>query len=686
MTTLGKLSQSHRGWRSLPVTFMLLAALTLLFAGPDVATADPEDCWMCHMDPDMFDDSSLVVDEEALEGSVHEGFDCVMCHTSLADFDDYPHDEDLPPADCSMCHDDAVEEFESSWHGQYAAAHPDDELSPTCGSCHGSHNILPGSDSASTTHPLNLASTCASCHTDIAIGRASGLRRADAYARYEGGVHADRLEEGVLDAATCNDCHGYHALRKASDPQSMVYKYNIPHTCGECHIEVYSQYDRGIHGQALEAGVTDAPNCSDCHGEHEILAVTDPDSPVSAAHQADRVCASCHNDPQLVAKYGLQQGQISSYQDSYHGLAARRGSPNAASCASCHEAHDILPASDPASTIAPGNIVATCQQCHPNANVEFANSYSHEELLGEKHTLKGIIEMIYVPLIVLIIGGMGVHNGLIMVHYIKKRRAQIGQETTYERFTPTMVWQHGLFAISFILLAITGFALKFPDAWWAQPLGWLGLSEYTRSVIHRVSGVVMIAVSVHHVFYVLASRRGQTEFYHIIPRLSDVREAAQNIKYYLGRSRVKPDFDRYDYTEKAEYWALVWGTAVMVVTGFVLWFPATFTQILPGWIVIVSETIHYYEAWLATLAIVVWHFFFVIFHPEEYPMSTVWMRGQMSEHHMKEKHPRWYRRLVGEQARKKAAETERDSETTAEEPATSDNTSSTDEDTEENNT
>ncbi|GAB4329526.1 MAG: cytochrome c3 family protein [Candidatus Zixiibacteriota bacterium] len=661
MTILRKVSQSClTGWVA---PWVLLALVAMLFLAMFATTvrADNDDCAMCHADAGMFDDSSMVVDDASLEQSVHAGFECVMCHTSLADVDDFPHDDDLPPADCSTCHEGAVDEYQSSWHAEYASTHPTDRLSPNCGSCHTAHDIRPSSDTLSSTYPLNLPATCGNCHTEIALGRTSGLKRADAYARYEGGVHADRMKEGILEAATCNDCHGYHRLRKASDPQSKVYKYNIPETCGECHTEVYSQYERGIHGKALKAGVTDSPNCSDCHGEHAILAVHDPNSPVSAAHQADRVCASCHNNPQLVAKYGLAEGQISSYQDSYHGLAARRGSPNAASCASCHEAHDILPASDPASTVAPGNIVATCQKCHAGATLEFATSYSHEEILGTKDSLKGIIELIYIPLIIIVIGGMGVHNGLIMIHYIRKRQAQMGQETTYERFTPTMVWQHGLFALSFITLAITGFALKFPDAWWAQPLNWIGLSEYARSIIHRICGVVMMAVSIHHVIYVITSRRGRTEFFHIIPRLSDVREAVQNIKYYLGWSRVKPDFDRYDYTEKAEYWALVWGTIVMVATGLVLWFPEAMTKIFPGWIVIVSETIHYYEAWLATLAIVVWHFFFVIFHPEEYPMSTVWIRGRISEHHMKAKHPKWYRRLVGEESRERAADAERTS-------------------------
>lgn len=656
MKTLRKFSQSPKE-RHIAVyaVFGALAALVFTLAAPaPTAWADNSTCTDCHSARDMFEDygtraDSLVVTDASLDNSPHAGFACTDCHADLEGFEDFPHPEKLKPAACGNCHEDAMAEFKESRHGEVAAMRPDDPLVPSCGSCHGSHDIRPATDTLSMVHPYNLPHTCANCHTQIAMGKEGGLKRADAYERYIGGVHAERISQGIFTAASCNDCHGYHSIRQASDPKSGVYKFNVPKTCGACHTEVFAKYERGIHGRALSAGITDAPNCSDCHGEHDILAVVNVKSRVNPANQADLVCAKCHNNPELVAKYGLRKGQVSSYQDSYHGLAVQRGSLKAASCASCHGAHDILPDTDPASSISPTNIVKTCQKCHPEANEQFANSYTHEAILGSQHTLKGIISAIYIPLIIVVIGGMAIHNGLILLFYIRKKRQQEKSQVMYERFSSSMVAQHILFASSFIVLVLTGFALKFPHAWWAAPFDWVGLTENVRGTIHRVCAVIMILVSLHHVYFVIAKKRGRTEFWHMIPRLSDATQALQNLRYYLGWSKVKPDFDRYDYTEKAEYWALVWGTLVMVATGFVLWFPTFFTQILPGWIVIVSETIHYFEAWLATLAIVVWHFFFVIFHPDEYPLSTVWMKGQMSEHHMKEKHPAWYRRLKGGQ-------------------------------------
>ncbi len=106
-------------------------------------------------------------------------------------------------------------------------------------------------------------------------------------------------------------------------------------------------------------------------------------------------------------------------------------------------------------------------------------------------------------------------------------------------------------------------------------------------------------------------------------------------------------FGRYDYMQKAEYWALVWGTIVMVFTGLVLWFPTFAARLLPGILIPASQTIHYYEAWLATLAILVWHFFFVILHPEEYPMSWTWLTGKMTKEAAKEHHGKWYEEEFG---------------------------------------
>jgi cytochrome b subunit of formate dehydrogenase len=118
----------------------------------------------------------------------------------------------------------------------------------------------------------------------------------------------------------------------------------------------------------------------------------------------------------------------------------------------------------------------------------------------------------------------------------------------------------------------------------------------------------------------------------------------------LGLSKEKPKLDRFSYIEKAEYWALIWGTIIMSATGFIMWFDNTFIGLftLLGWEI--ARTIHYYEAWLATLAIIVWHFYFVIFNPDIYPMNTSWITGKMTEEEMAEEHPVELERLKEQQS------------------------------------
>jgi len=124
-----------------------------------------------------------------------------------------------------------------------------------------------------------------------------------------------------------------------------------------------------------------------------------------------------------------------------------------------------------------------------------------------------------------------------------------------------------------------------------------------------------------------------------MPKVQDIYDAIAVFKYNLGISKYKPQFGRFSYIEKSEYWALVWGTVVMGATGFIMWFDNTFIGLLTKLGYDIARTIHFYEAWLATLAIVVWHFYYVMFNPDVYPMNLAWLTGTLTEAEMKEEHP-----------------------------------------------
>jgi cytochrome b subunit of formate dehydrogenase len=154
----------------------------------------------------------------------------------------------------------------------------------------------------------------------------------------------------------------------------------------------------------------------------------------------------------------------------------------------------------------------------------------------------------------------------------------------------------------------------------------------------------MLFACLLHLIY-LPTRRGRAHVVAMLPRLSDAKEVLQNLGYLVGIRREPPRFDRFSYIEKAEYWALIWGSVVMAVTGFVLWFETAALRLLPLWTLDVATMVHYYEAWLATLAILVWHFYFVIFNPDVYPVNWTWLTGMISEEMLQHEHPREYERL-----------------------------------------
>ena len=627
--------------------FLLLLVSALLLMTGAAMGQDNDVCLSCHAEHDIEGQDargeviSVYVNPAEIDSSVHAGFACINCHTDLAGVEDFPHAEQLKPANCAACHDDVADTFRKSAHG-VASANPN---APTCASCHNSHLILPEDDPQSWISAKKLPYTCSNCHHKQSLTSDPDIRITDSFDRYMRGIHAEGINKGIGSAASCDDCHGMHDLKKASDPESKVNKMNIPKTCAKCHNDIYIQYERGIHGKALKAGILDAPNCADCHGEHEILPIDDPNSPVNVSNIADYVCAKCHNNPQLVEKYGLEGARFSSYQDTYHGLAVKGGSLKAATCVSCHKAHEILPATNPASSINPDNLTKTCQKCHPQANDAFAASYSHNIAAAQFSRLNHVVEVIYIVAIVLIIGAMLTHNGIILYRYILEKHRENRGQPRVKRFTGNMVYQHLVLTVAFIVLVVTGFALRYPDAWWVTVLNFVGIFENARSVIHRIAAVLLIYISFHHLLFLLMSRRGHYQLRALWPNKEDMSQVWLNVKYHLGMSKERPQFGFYDYTEKAEYWALVWGTIVMALTGCILWFPTTFTAFLPAWIVKIAETIHLYEAWLATLAIAVFHFFFVIFHPEQYPMSFTWLTGEMTESEVKHHHPAWYEEL-----------------------------------------
>ena len=401
----------------------LISLLIFLGGGAALLAQENELCFECHNDPEALGSTgdSLYVDSERYTTSIHGRMEmeCTGCHQDLADFEDWPHPERLEKVDCGMCHDDRVDDWESSVHG-LPAQDKNDLDAASCADCHGSHYILPGDEPASMIYPSNLPYTCLSCHGDSKLeGKHEGMGRADKVVNYFRSVHGQALEKsGLIISATCSSCHGSHSIRPLTE-----FDLDIPRICGNCHAPIYNDYLQGVHGAAYLEANPDVPICTDCHGEHNILGPDDPKSEVSPK-QLSAVCSRCHEDKSLSRKYGLPLGRLDSYLNSYHGVAIELGDLRVANCASCHDFHDIRPSSDPRSSIHPDNLAKTCGECHPNAGGNFALGKIHIQDEREDNLGAWLVKKAYLVFIFGLVGGF---IAFITVDLFAHRRRKIAR-------------------------------------------------------------------------------------------------------------------------------------------------------------------------------------------------------------------------------------------------------------------
>ncbi len=594
-----------------------------------------EDCLACHNDATLTKDEngkqvSLYVDEAAFKASIHSTFSCTDCHGDIKAF---PHDPTPVMPKCATCHGDEQAQYDHGVHATaVAAGNPN---AARCEDCHGNvHTVLPASDPKSKVAHTNIPQTCGACHAKQLVMASSGLSAAT-FGSYEQSVHGKAVAGGSEKAAVCTDCHGTHGILGGGDPKSPIFKFNVPDTCAKCHPSVAQKYKESIHGQQIGLGNWRSPVCTDCHGIHTIKAPSNPSSAVAAANVSN-TCASCHASVRMSSEFGLPPDRVKTYMASYHGMATRMGSKTAANCASCHGVHEILPSSDPRSKINPANLAATCGKCHPGANQEFVRAKVHfdgtqKADFGSK--LIALIRSFYIWMIVAVIGAMVLHNLIIFRKKLKLHR--MGQPRILYRMSKKQRIQHLTLLLSFFTLVLTGFALKYPNSWLADAF----INEAVRRMVHRIAGVVLIAVGLYHLYYLITDADGRQLIRDMLPDWKDVTDVRDAMRFYLGRSQRRPMFRRFSYAEKAEYWALIWGIFVMAGTGLLIWFKMIIGEHLPGWWIDVAILIHWYEAVLATLAIIVWHLYAVIFDPDAYPMNWAWFDGKMSIEHYEHEHP-----------------------------------------------
>ena len=416
--------------RRTEVFAVLAFGLLLAFSTPAAAhpAADSDaDCLACHGTKDFKSDSghSIYVDQAKHQASVHAVLNCTACHTDIKEF---PHPKRVAKVECATCHIEQAADVPKSVHAvlgsdscvschgpahdtqaaagvmprQCASCHTNEVKNllssahraamtgggsgrSSCEACHGPvHKILTASDPLSPVAKPNLPETCASCHSNPDFLAKYKIPFAHPVEAFRLSVHGRALAAGNLNAPSCSDCHSSHSILPGRNPRSKTNHWNIPSTCGACHSDIKKVYDESVHGKAAAQGAPDAPVCTDCHGEHAILASSDPMSSISAARVSVVTCGRCHNDERIEARYNLPTDRVPTFADSFHGLAAKAGSQTVANCASCHGVHNIFRSSDPRSTVNPANLAHTCGTCHPGAGQTFAIGPVHVLLWSDE--------------------------------------------------------------------------------------------------------------------------------------------------------------------------------------------------------------------------------------------------------------------------------------------------------------
>jgi cytochrome b subunit of formate dehydrogenase len=228
-----------------------------------------------------------------------------------------------------------------------------------------------------------------------------------------------------------------------------------------------------------------------------------------------------------------------------------------------------------------------------------------------------------------------------------------GNEPQYVRFTRLNRMLHVLMIVSFLSLALTGMTLKFSYTGWASFLSHVFGGYESAGYVHRFAAMIMVGVFIAHIVDLFRRKRREYGSWKalllgpdtMLPTRNDLREFIASMKWFLGLG-PRPQFGRWTYWEKFDYFAVFWGMVVIGSTGFTLWFPEFFTQVFPGWMINVATIIHSDEALLATGFIFTIHFFNTHLRPEKFPMDLVIFTGRMPVEELKMDKPAEYASVV----------------------------------------
>jgi len=501
--------------------------------------------------------------------------------------------------------------------------------------------------------------SCVQCHEDL-WAAAQKENKTQEYAklgvvvkqidRYMHSIHArPNREDQSRTNATCYNCHDAHYVYPTGSAIRAEWRLNIPNVCGKCHAREREAYATSVHGkEVLEKHNPKAAICSDCHTTHDI------DNPEmdSIKLVITKNCGSCH------------QESLKTYTGTYHGQVTTLGYAYTAKCFDCHGNHGIQKVSDPTSTVHPNNRLKTCQKCHEGATAGFVSFDPHANTHDfGRYPYMWMASKFMIALLAGVFLFFWSHSALWFYREFKDRREGkarphivtgelLKQGKQYRRFGPAWRLAHLVFALSVMMLVLSGMAVFYADTAWAKGVMSALGGPRVAAVVHRISAAFLLGIfAIHLVYFLVRIGRNWRSFdwfgpVSLVPRWQDLWDMIAMFKWFFGKG-PRPVFDRWTYWEKFDYWAVFWGMAIIGGSGMMLAFPNAIASVLPGWVFNVATVVHGEEAFLAAVFLFTVHFFNNHLRPDKLPPPDIVMfTGAVSLEEFSREHTLEYERLV----------------------------------------
>lgn len=603
-------------------------------------------CLKCHTNQDVYktvnnEKVSLYVDVTEFSMSVHRNISCTKCHTDVSNKLERPC-ETAKQVDCSNCHVEVANVYFNSDHGKAFLAKKAD--APFCTDCHGKHVIKSRYDDTAPTYRANIPENCGKCHQKD--GRAvqhTTLMEVDALKDYSASVHGRGLnEKGLLASAVCTDCHTSHNILKESNQNSSVHPENIPVTCSKCHKSIYEEYAKSDHSISQgDSTNLKYPTCANCHTAHTISEI-DKDKFMS---EVTFQCGSCHKELAETYKetyHGkayilgyLKAARCSDCHGAHNILKVSNPESMVGinhiknTCAKCHEGIGIEFTN------------YLTHATHNDNPVMYWTFWGMTSLLLGVFGFFGLHTLLWIPRSIKEARKKKKHHKEISGNAKYFRRFTSSQRTTHIFVILSFI----LLALTGMTLKFAHMewariiAKIFGGVHGAGVVHRIGaVITFGYFAFHVMSLIKeMYLKRINPIKFVFGKNS-------LMFNKQDVTDFIGTVKWFLGKG-PRPYYGRWTYWEKFDYMAVFWGVAVIGFSGLILWFPELFTKFFPGWIINVAQIIHSDEALLAVGFIFTIHFFNTHLRPEAFPMDTVIFTGHVPEEEYKADRPKEYEEL-----------------------------------------